>query len=96
MVQVLTRELVDPEGGWVLQDLQPEHPITFGCPGETTLTHPSDVGSEMCIDYMFYVGPVGYIESQVEEFRQKDTPFTQLSDHYGISCAIVNTCGCND
>lgn len=91
MMEILKGDLKDAELGYEVVDLQPEHPITFGCPGETTLTHSSDVGSEMCIDYMLYVGPPNLyrIKSQVEEFRYKgNNPFTQLSDHYGISCVL--------
>lgn len=90
MMNIFNRELRDEEAGYEVVNLQPEHPITFGCPGETALTHASDVESEMCIDYMFYVGPprMYRIRSEVEEFRQEGCPFTQLSDHYGISCVL--------
>lgn len=90
MVEILKREVADPEKGYEVRNVLPEHPVTFGCPGETTLTHPSDVASEMCIDYVFFVGPPDFcrIQAQVESFCVNGEPFTQLSDHNGIVCTL--------
>lgn len=81
----------DLEAGFVVRDLTPDHPITFGCPGETVFTMPGDVEGAMRLDYMIYVGASDWcqsIEARVEEFRVDAQPFTQLSDHYGLSCVI--------
>lgn len=89
LLQQMRQSLEDIENGTFVRDLFPHHPTTFGCPGEVTFTREEDVDVPLCIDYMFFVGPQDWnISARVEEFLCKDEPFTQLSDHYGLSCTI--------
>lgn len=90
MMGIFEERLVDVERGYQVKDVLPENPVTFGCPGETTLTHPSDVNKEMCLDYIVYVGPPDFcsIEARVEQFKVEGEPFTQLSDHFGLVCTL--------
>lgn len=91
MMDKMQQHLADVEEGRVVRDLTPDHPVTFGCPGETVFTMPTDVESKMRLDYMIYVGPVDWcqsIEAQVEHFKCLEQPFTQLSDHYGLACVM--------
>lgn len=90
MMRIWNHYLPDAERGYVVQDLFQEHPVTFGCPGETTLTLDLDVESQMCVDYVFFVGPVNWcsMNVQVERFESKEAPLTQLSDHYGLSVTL--------
>ena len=90
MMDIFKKRLEDPERGYQVKDVLPGHPVTFGCPGETTLTHPSDVDSKMCLDYIFYVGPPDFctIDAHVEPFKVDGEPFTQLSDHFGVVCTL--------
>lgn len=91
MMEKMSQHLGDLEAGRIIRDLTPDHPITFGCPGETVFTMPTDVDSKMRLDYMIYVGHTDWcqsIKATVEEFKCAEQPFTQLSDHYGLSCVI--------
>lgn len=72
-----------------------------GAPREVALTDPVDHCSQLCIDHALFIDTVenhtkGAIQveegsTQVEEFfvpRDK-FPFTQLSDHYGLTTVLV-------
>ncbi len=61
---------------------------------ETSLTDPSDLCSQQCLDYAFVLCYGGLAQSSVvsvvegsasvEPFFVSGQPFTQLSDHYGV------------
>eukprot|EP01119_Soliformovum_irregulare_P020937 TRINITY_DN6856_c0_g1_i2.p1 TRINITY_DN6856_c0_g1~~TRINITY_DN6856_c0_g1_i2.p1 ORF type:complete len:202 (-),score=52.68 TRINITY_DN6856_c0_g1_i2:15-620(-) len=90
----------------LLKEHTGQHPSTYadasprGKPRETVLTHPVDLGTDLCIDHMFYIDTVensrdGVVKcrlnsTQVEEFFVQDekSPFSQLSDHYGVSTVL--------
>ena len=75
-----------------------EHQITFGDsdelnnPLDTVLTTEGDFNSHQCLDYIFlYKNENNNINNfipKVESFFNQRGPFTQLSDHYGVSCLI--------
>jgi hypothetical protein len=81
------------------------HPITFGdvvkdsktgnlIPREKELTHPADLLCQLCLDYLIWIQPkAGKVfrikESKVEPFFVEKEPFSQLSDHYGLSTEIA-------
>ncbi|KAL3895724.1 MAG: hypothetical protein SGCHY_004527 [Lobulomycetales sp.] len=70
-------------------------------PRETVLTLNEDLGEKCCLDYILLMNSAGTPEpgsaplnytienTQVEKFIVSDAPFTQISDHYGISTEIV-------
>jgi len=72
-----------------------------GKPREVVLTHTADLGTALCIDHMLYVDTISNVRSggitvmsgttKVEEFlvNPSSHPFTQLSDHYGISTIVT-------
>ena len=64
-------------------------------PVETVLTSPLDYNSHQSLDYILHLD-VGKSELTVdiqslttEKFFVQNQIFTQLSDHYGISCDII-------
>ena len=81
-----------------------EHPVTLGdvvdsstrLPKETTLTAQEDLQSCMSVDYMILMNNehassparVDLHATKVESFEVKGEPYTQLSDHYGLSTVI--------
>jgi len=72
-----------------------------GKPRETVLTDPVDLGSALSIDHCLFIDTLTNLEScgivikenstKVEEFLVTPPiyPFTQLSDHYGISTVLT-------
>ncbi|KAI8338085.1 Endonuclease/exonuclease/phosphatase [Chlamydoabsidia padenii] len=76
------------------------HPITFGdyarddqgklVPAETVLTHSQQVLTGQSIDQLLWspLSPVRLTNVTIEKFLVSDKPYTQLSDHYGISCLV--------
>lgn len=71
------------------------HQITYGIPDEKKLTPKDDLNSRQCTDYIFvysrddgqYV--VDECDCNVTKFTvDGNKNFTQLSDHYGLSCNI--------
>lgn len=72
------------------------HPVTFGDlengkPVDEVLTYKTDRGVRSCLDYIFLMFPNNQIKkyhSQVEKFKVQNHIYTQLSDHYGISCTL--------
>jgi hypothetical protein len=69
-------------------------------PRETTLTHTADLCTQLCIDYMLLLNSVenenskeiSFVDTRVEEFFIKHpvVPITQISDHYAVTCTLVN------
>lgn len=97
MMDVLRRELVSEECGFVVRDLmldaQGMHPITYGDPRERVLTHTSDLGCQLSLDYVIYVGPIQggalrHVTTQLDLFECEPNeagPCTHLSDHMGVT-----------
>jgi hypothetical protein len=82
------------------------HPTTFGDvhpddpkkPREVALTHPADIGSQLSIDYVFFLDSfqnnqskkVTCCSTKVEEFFMTEpAPFSQLSDHYAVTTVLT-------
>lgn len=97
MMDVLRRELASEEHGFVVRDLmldaQGMHPVTYGDPSERVLTHASDLGCRLSIDYVIYVGPMQggalrHVTTQLDLFECEPNeagPCTHLSDHMGVT-----------
>jgi len=76
-------------------DVCPDEPTK---PRETVLTHTADHCTQLAIDYIFWIDThenhaVQKIRAKpcttrVEEFFVDGHPFTQLSDHYGVSTVL--------
>lgn len=79
-----------------------EHPVTIGdidsrskSPKETALTHPEQLKTCQCVDYILMLNfnntespNVEVKDPSVEKFYVQGQPFTQLSDHYGIKLTL--------
>jgi len=92
MLETMQQELSDitMERGWQVRNLCPDFPVTYGQTGEHTLTLEKDWDSEMCLDYVLFVGPPHALHTaQVTDFRTEDAPFEVLSDHQGIECDLL-------
>ncbi|KAI8097048.1 Endonuclease/exonuclease/phosphatase [Halteromyces radiatus] len=81
------------------------HPVTFGDyyldsnnnihPSETTLTHAKQLLTVQSIDQLLWsptsTSHLRLSNVTIEKFLVSNEPFTQLSDHYGISCLVSPT-----
>jgi|UniRef100_A0A6C0CZF9 exonuclease III len=73
------------------------HPVTYG-DIENVLTHSDDLYSKQSIDYILEIKPLSYSHTRsinvipgsctVEKMLVKNRQFSQLSDHYGVSCLL--------
>jgi endonuclease/exonuclease/phosphatase family metal-dependent hydrolase len=86
------------------RDSDGQHPNTYGDvdmdgkPRELVLTHWADHCTQMCIDYLLWMNGTGadagerlrsvHGSTRVEEFLVDNRPFTQISDHYGVSTRL--------
>ena len=66
-----------------------------GSPKETVLTDPDDLCGQERLDYILHLNKqdtssikIDALKSRVEPFFTEKLPFTQLSDHYGVSTII--------